>query len=232
MGVAPYLADALPLNVNACVFGPEHVTIHPASVQLIGLPGWTNRRFGFCGNDYAAMADLDERALDAIDRTTRTIGGWLGAMGYLGAFGVDYLLDGADLYFAEVNARMQGSSRMASALAARTGHVDLLLDHVAAFLGLAPSGSLTVADWVAEVPPAAQVIKHHLGAIPVQAEAPKPDLLSAGMRMNLVPEPGVRVEPGAVAWSVEVPGRVTSTGFSLDDPALQALSRTLSPELG
>jgi hypothetical protein len=229
MGVAPFLADALPLNVNACVFGPDAITIHPASVQLIGLPGWTDRRFGFCGNDFAAVADLPSAVLSEIDTTTRTIGRWLGAMGYRGVFGADYLLDGERLYFAEVNARLQGSSRMAAALAARADHVDLLLDHVSAFLGLDPTPSLTVADWVRELPAASQVIKHHLGDSPVTAGVPPIDRLPTGARLSLTPEPGVRIEPGAVAWCVEAPSRVTTTGFELDDHDIAELPVLFAP---
>jgi hypothetical protein len=232
MGVAPFLGDALPLNVNACVFGPDDITIHPASVQLIGLAGWTDRRFGFCGNDFAAVADLPPTVLSQIDATTHTVGRWLGAMGYRGAFGADYLLDGERLYFAEVNARMQGSSRMAAALAARTDHVDLVLDHVSAFLGLDPGRSLTVSDWTRELPPAAQVIKHHLGARPITAGVPPIDRLPAGARLSLTPEPGVQIEPGAVAWCVEVPTRVTTSGFELEDRAIAELPALLAPTEG
>jgi hypothetical protein len=228
MGVAPFLADALPLNINACVFGPDRVTLHPASVQLIGLPGWTDRRFGFCGNDFAAMAALPTSVLDEIDGATRTIGRWLGAMGYRGVFGVDFLLDGDRLHFAEVNARLQGSSRMAAALAARAGHIDLLLHHVAAFLDLDPVESLSTADWVRDLAPAAQVIKHHLGPDALVASAPDHRILPVGARYALEPAPGVEIEPGAVSWAVELPKRVTTTGFELDDPDLAALPAALA----
>ena len=232
MGIAPFLEEAIPLNVNACVYGPHQVTVHPASVQLIGLEGWTTRRFGYCGNDFAAMADVAPAAMAELDALTRTIGGWLGAMGYRGAFGADFLLDGGDLYFAEVNARLQGSSRMAASLAARTGHTDLLLDHVAAFLGLEPDESLTVGDWVAELPAAAQVIKHHLGSEAKVARPLAGDRLPPAMHTSLVPSPGTWIDPGAVTWCLEVDGRVTRTGLELTDPRVIELASWLDPPSG
>lgn len=220
MGVAPFLKHAMPLNVNACVFDAHTVTIHPASVQLIGLRGWTSRRFGFCGNDFGAIRHVAAKALDEIDATTRTIGCWLGEMGYRGVFGVDYLLDGDRLFFTEVNARMQGSSRVAASLAVRSGHVDLLLDHLAAFLGISPGPSLTVGDWRAELPAAAQIVKHHLGAIPMVAppvgHLPVPD----DVCVSLVPQAGVRIEPGAVKYCLEFDHEITTTGFDLIDATL------------
>lgn len=220
MGVAPFLEQALPLNVNACVFDESTVTVHPASVQLIGLQGWTDRRFGFCGNDFDALRRVGSAVLAEMDDTTRLIGRWLGEMGYRGAFGADFLLDGDRLYFAEVNARMQGSSRLAASLAARSGRVDLLLDHLAAFLGLAPAESLTVAEWVTQLPPAAQVIKHHLGVIPKVAPGVEGLTAPADAHVTLVPRAGVKIEPGGVEYCLELSRGVTTTGFDLSDPAL------------
>jgi hypothetical protein len=215
MGVAPYFEKALPLNVNACVYDPETVVIHPVSVQLVGLPGYTTRPFGYCGNDFAAVGHLHRPVLDRIDQDTRRIGRWLGSQGFRGAFGIDYLLDGDTLYFAEVNPRFQGSSRLAAGLAARTGHVDLFLDHLSAFLGLPPAEALTSADWTAEVPPAAQVLSHHIGRGPERRsslDVPRPP---AGGRLALLPEPDVDVDPGAVVYSLEVDRQITTTGFDL-----------------
>lgn len=220
MGVAPYLKDALPLNVNGCVWADGEVTLHPLSVQLIGIAELTSRPFGYCGNDFAAIRDLNADVLTAVDETSRAIGRWLGQMGYRGAFGVDYLLDGDVLHFAEVNPRMQGSTRLSSALAARTGHVDVVLDHLSAFLGLPPAETLSLADWVAELPPAAQVIKHVDGVRLVDALDLSKVPGSDRARVSLLPRPGVRLEPGAVEYCLELDRRVTSSGFDLLDPPL------------
>lgn len=232
MGWAPFLDDALPLNVNGCVFGTGDVTVHPASVQLIGLPSWTSRRFGYCGNDFAAAALLDPGVLDELQRRTVTIGRWLAAMGYRGAFGADFLVDEDELHFAEINARLQGSSRMAARLAATTGHVDLLLDHVAAFLGLPPGESLTIRDWTRELPPAAQVIKHHLGRVPSAVPPLRVERLDRDQRTVLVPAPDVRVEPGGVSWCLEVGRQITMTGFELVDPDIDRLAVELELPAG
>jgi len=215
MAVARYLETSVPINVGGCVFATGDVTLHPASVQLIGLPGYTNRRFGYCGNDFAALHRLGGGVAVALDSSTREVGRWLSDMGFIGAFGVDYLVDEENVLFTEVNPRMQGSTRMAAELAAATDHIDLLVDNVAAFLGLPPAESLTLTDWMAELPPAAQVIKHNLKPVPAPVP-PVGDLaLAPGVRARLLPDPGVRVEPGGVEYCLEVSHQVTETGFEL-----------------
>ena len=89
VAVSRYLADSVPVNIGACVFPGGTVVLHPASVQLIGIPECTNRRFGYCGNDFGAFAELDPSIVQDVDRTTRLVGAWLASVGYLGAFGVD-----------------------------------------------------------------------------------------------------------------------------------------------
>jgi hypothetical protein len=76
VSVAPYIADALPLNIGAVVWD-EGVTVHHPSVQLIGIPGCVTRPFGYCGNDFGLVRDLEPRVLDQIESSTRSIGAWL-----------------------------------------------------------------------------------------------------------------------------------------------------------
>jgi len=217
MGVAKYLADAVPLNVNGCVFRDGSVRLHPASVQLIGIPSLTSHPFGYCGNDFSALRHLAAGQMEALDQMARQVGGWLASQGYIGAFGADFLVDASGLYFAEVNARMQGSTRMAADLAARTGHLDLLLEHVAAVIGLRPSEDLSLSYWADALPPSAQVIHHNLSETPVPAVSNRDLDLPRGDRATLLAGPGVVVEPGAVSYVVEVRRAVTSTGFNLLD---------------
>ncbi len=217
MGISEYVHPSVPINVGACVFDSTAITLHPASVQLIGIDGFTNRRFGYCGNDFAAIADLESAVLTQLDRATRLVGRWLASMGYRGAFGVDYLSTDDQLYFAEVNPRMQGSTALSASLAAETRHVDICLDHLAAFLDLPPAESLTLSDWLAELPPSSHLIRHqppadsrgHPGRAEYLARVP------AGVRPVLIPDDHISVEPGAVLCRYEFRRQITRTGFDL-----------------
>ena len=136
--------------------------LHPGSVQLIGIRGATTREFGYCGNDFAAFALLDQQLIEEVDDATRRIGRWLGADGYRGAFGVDFMWSGGTLYFAEINPRMQGSTAVSTALATGLGLPDVVLDHLAATLELRPTASLSLSDWARELPPSAHLVVHNV----------------------------------------------------------------------
>jgi len=171
--------------------------------------------FGYCGNDFSALRSLAPDQVEALDRMARQVGGWLASHGYIGAFGADFLVDASGLYFAEVNARMQGSTRMAADLAARTEHLDLLLEHVVAVIGLEPSEDLSLSYWAEVLPPSAQVIHHNLGKTPVPAVSNSDLALPRGDRATLFAAPGVVLESGAVSHVVVVGRTVTSTGFEI-----------------
>ena len=109
VSVAPFIDDAVSLNVRAVVW-KDGVTVHHASVQLIGIPTCTTRPFGYCGNDFAAAARLDPRVLNEVDRAAHRIGMWLQTFGYHGAFGVDFLVKEGQVIFTEINPRFQGST--------------------------------------------------------------------------------------------------------------------------
>ena len=112
--------------------------IHPASVQLIGIPIASYRRFGFCGNDFAAVALLPDGLLDEIDEVVTASGRMLASKGYVGAFGADLLVDGEQVYLTEINPRFQGSTAVSVGLAATVDEPDIVLDHLASFLGIEP----------------------------------------------------------------------------------------------
>lgn len=212
--VAPYLDRALPLNVGAVVWRDGTVSIHPASFQLIGIEGCTTRRFGYCGNDFAAIKALPYDLLEQIDSAVNSIGRWLWTAGYIGAFGVDFLLDDDTLYFAEVNARLQGSSAVSSVLAEGLEFPGVILDHLAATLELSsPSVRMSVADWTGAIDASSQVIIHSTVDVSVRlVEEVIPSRLG---RLELAPRAPIRVDPGGVVARLLLEEQVTEDGFTL-----------------
>jgi hypothetical protein len=222
VSVAPYIAGGIPMNVNGVVWH-DGVTLHPASLQLIGVPECTTRPFGYCGNDFTAAAGLDRSQLSFMDDAVRSIGGWLGRFGYLGAFGVDFLIDekGVPL-FTEVNPRLQGSTHASSELSVEWGLNCVLLEHIAALLGIdAPHGP-SLLEFAASDPELAHFIVHWTGERDASVD---PTTLVNSLlavpetsRIDVVTRPDLRTEPGATVARVTARSLLTRTGFDLSDP--------------
>ena len=229
VAVAPYLSPTVPVNVGAVVYGRDIVRVHTPSVQLIGLDGVTAERFGYCGNDLPAMRQVSAEAVREMDAATRTIGLWLGSDGYRGSFGVDFLVHPDAVYFAEINARMQGSTLLTSTLEARTQHIDLTLSHVSALAGLPPLEDLHLSDWILEMPPTSQVVVHNSSrdrlrriGVPQVGDA----------QVQLLPPRGVGTDVGGVLGRVILDRQVTQTGFEIANEAqrcVQALVDVYEP---
>lgn len=222
IAVAPFLRDATPVNVGACVFGDGHVTVHPASLQLIGIPECTKRDFGYCGNDVGQFARLDADVIRRIDAMTRQVGHWLAVQNYVGAYGLDVMVDGGEVYFGEINPRFQGSTSLTTMACEEAGEVDLLLDHVAACLGLGPdedNRDRTLLEWADVMPIVSQVILHNLADVPVALTDPlRLALVNSSLtHTELVPLNGSVVAPGAILARLVVQGTVTESGFELEE---------------
>lgn len=215
VAVTRFVDSAVPLNVSGCVFVDGTVKLHPPSVQLIGVESLTDRRFGYCGNDFGAATMLDVRALEQLDLVAREVGRWLHEERYIGAFGVDALLEDETVFFLEVNARFQGSSALSAQIARELDVADLFLDHVAASLGLpASSPGLSVVEWSSRQPSVAHAVVHNTEARPLTITDPPPRLPS-GFKLTLTPPPGVQVEPGGVLGRFTTRGGITNSGMSI-----------------
>lgn len=221
VAIAPFLDGAVPLNVNACVYRDGSVTLHAPSVQLIGVPECTTRPFGYCGNDFARVGDIDPRLLPQLEGITRQTGRWLAAMGYVGAFGIDALWHKGRVLFSELNPRFQGSSLASARLDAHLGRRNLYVSHMCAFLGIPPPPPGPLAALAEEAPPLSQIIAHNRDAAPVHPRRPRGRSPEA---WRMEPDEGVRVEPGAVMARLFVEGSVTRDGRSLL-PGAGALAR-------
>jgi hypothetical protein len=235
IGATEFLEGAIPLNINACVFPQIYedencqtitrqggITLHSPSLQLIGLPSCTTRRFGYCGNDFAAFTDLEQETIRQFAEMTTRIGTWLASKGYVGAFGVDALLHNGTLYLTEVNPRFQGSSCLASELDARLDLPDLGLCHLAAFLGI-PCPKLPPLDEVVKSrSKRAHIVVHNTSTAPIisiSSSAP------VGFALNQWPAPGIRIAPGAIMFELVGDHQLTVDGYKVTSAAETAIDR-------
>jgi len=215
--VSDYLVPNIPLNVNAVVFEDGMLSFHPPSIQLIGIRGFTNRTFGYCGNDFARVKELDREILDALEDLTLKVGKWLARMGYLGAFGIDALFYDGEVYLTEINPRFQGSSHVASLIDVEMDRSDMFLEHMAAFLGLSPPPPVHLREIAAHQREVSQVICHNCCDKVMRRNTQEwnreewPDI-----ELMLLPAEGVVVEPQAILLRALIDDAVT-TGWVTQD---------------
>jgi hypothetical protein len=230
VGVAAFLEDAVPINFSGCVYGDGTVRLHPPSLQLIGIESCTSRTFGYCGNDFGAIARLDPDALAQLDRLGRAAAAWLHSERYLGAFGVDALLKDGCVYFTEINPRFQGSSALSAEIADSLDAPSLFLEHLAASLGIPPVGAdLSLADWARNQPPLAHVVVHNTAAAPAchDPDRTAPFAPSASTTTQMLP-PGGKALPGATLFRLVLRRPVTEDGFALDPETERAIAEARS----
>jgi hypothetical protein len=218
LSVAPFVENALPVNIGGVAFN-DGVTVHLPSVQLIGIPSCTTRPFGYCGNDFGAARDFDPALVDAIERSTRTVGAWLRRRGYRGAFGLDFLVRDGEPLFTEVNARFQGSTHLSCQISVLQGESCLMLEHLAALLGLPCPIQRPLRDQVRHAPDLAHVVPHWAGPQPHHVDGTELVLALAALpkfvRADVVAAPTRSTLPGGPIARVTMAERLTSTGFDL-----------------
>jgi hypothetical protein len=208
----------MPLNVGAVVWR-DAVTVHPISLQLIGVAPLIDRPFGYCGNDFATARALPRGIVDSIEQTTLRIGDWLRSRGYLGVFGIDFLLVDGEPVFCELNARFQGSSRLSDRISTLLGRPTLAMEHMAAFLGLAhvpAAGGL----WhlAQEVPPLAQAVFHNNGrdaAIDI-TKALDRSRVGNDIDAEAICPPSIVCANGGMLLRAVFESSLTSTGYGLE----------------
>ncbi len=228
IGAAPYLYPNIPLNVNACVFQDGSVSLHSPSLQLIGLEGFTGRTFGYCGNDFAKVRDLDSNVLDQLEEIVVRSGRWLARMGYLGAFGVDALLYEGDVYLTEINPRFQGSSHLSSRLDMDLDRADMFLEHIAAFLGLPPSEKPMrhLRELASEQHRVSQVVCHNFYPYSMRRNC-KSVVDTDFFTCQLLPKSNVAIDPEAILLRAVILDSVTQDGTSICEGYRSRLSGLL-----
>ena len=214
--IAPYV-EGTPVNVGAVVWNDD-VTVHHASVQLIGIEHLVTRRFGYCGNDFGAARDLSPEVLDGIESATKKIGGWLRSHGFRGAFGVDFLVHDGRALFLEVNPRFQGSTHASAQLDAEADESCLVLEHVAAWLDIPAPRSRPLREQARDAPDLSHLVVHWPGPSSAVDASRLVETLrnhAGTARIELVPEPRIICEEGSAVLRWTVRSRATTTGYDL-----------------
>jgi hypothetical protein len=214
LGAAPFLDPNIPLNIGACVFRDGSVTLHTPSLQLIGLDCCTGRQFGYCGNDWGRVRELDLGVLDSLEEMALNIGHWLYGMGYIGAFGIDAIVHQGKVFLAEINVRFQGSSATSAELDSQMNIPDIYDDHMAALFNLSAPAPLHVRDLACEQPPTSQIFCYNPRAQELELGA-NPVAVRTSFQLDLLPAPGIRVAQEGILFKAVVNGSVTNDGQSL-----------------
>jgi ATP-grasp domain len=218
VSVAPFIPDALPVNVGAVVWD-DGVTVDLPSMQLIGLSELTPRQFGYCGNDFAAAKTFSDDLLDAIEENTALIGRWMGDLGYRGAFGVDYLVQNDVPLFVEVNPRFQGSTHASSRLARVMGESCIMTDHLSALLHHGPGPRRPLARRVRDCPDLSHIVVHTtespVGPVDSHGLARRMSSAMGYAHADVIHPPELDCALGAAIGRFTFRRSVTSTGFDL-----------------
>lgn len=217
-----YVSPSIPLNVNGVVFEDGSVSLHGPSLQLIGIEGFTSLPLGYCGNDFAAIKDLDGSLVGQLEEIALGAGQWLATHGYLGAFGVDALVSGGKVFLTEVNPRFQGSSSVAAEIDRRIDRPDMFLENLAAFLGLEPPKKRPLVELVAAQAPLAHVVPHNLSVGPVEMAEPTA-FDERAATWQLLPAGGMAVLPDAILGRALFEHGITQDGFHLSSDLARAI---------
>jgi len=118
---------------NALVL-PEEILQSPPAVQIESNPFLTSMPGGTGGRQWPAGLPDDQRY--QIKQITEHVGELMRKSGYLGYFGLDFLIDGQsnDVFLSENNARLTASASFYTLLELKNGQIPLLAYHLIVFL--------------------------------------------------------------------------------------------------
>jgi hypothetical protein len=123
----------------AAVRTADAVLLGEASLQVIGQPSLTNLSFGWCGNDFSGC-HLHEHELEQMQAIQTRVGDWLGELciggqcGFRGIFGIDFISDGQNVYFTEINPRFLGTTALMADRQQELGRIPTSFLHMVPFL--------------------------------------------------------------------------------------------------
>jgi len=230
LSVTPFLDDCISLNLNACVYTDGSVSFHGPSLQLIGIKGLTTRRFGYCGNDFAAAAPLDSAIWDELEQATTLTARWLRSQGYLGVFGVDALVHEGRLFITEVNPRFQGSSMLSARIDKQLNRSNMFTEHIAAFLGMPAPPMVPIRELAKAKTNFAHTVVHNICDTPVYVRSNIVE--SESMECRLVPEADILLPTDSIIFDVVFPHQVTTDGESLLPEVQDTITALTQKHLG
>jgi len=125
----------LSYTINAVV-GKTETYMGGLSYQITGIPELTTLKGGTVGNDFGFRAGITDQALNNIKKTVDTIANHMRNKGYLGLFGLDFIIKNNKVYVIEINARQPASIPLYSKLQIRQNIVPLSMIHLLEFLNI------------------------------------------------------------------------------------------------
>ncbi|MBM3208676.1 ATP-grasp domain-containing protein [Candidatus Shapirobacteria bacterium] len=118
---------------NCCVTRNEVLIGQPAE-QIPRISDFTAKEGATCGRIWPASLNRDQ--VLQLEEITRTTGEYMRQKGYLGYFGLDFLLsEEGEIYLSENNARFTASAPFYSKLEIKNGSLPMALYHISVFLG-------------------------------------------------------------------------------------------------
>ncbi len=127
--VSPYIANNIPINVNAVIFN-DKIIMFPPSLQIVTLD---ENRLLYRGADFISIQHLPAMVMAKIYEYTEIILKRIQKMGYLGILGIDFIVVDNNVYFQEINPRYQASSFLINAALNEYGLSNLSEINIAAF---------------------------------------------------------------------------------------------------
>jgi hypothetical protein len=154
--ITPFLSGPS-LNCTGCVVNGA-VALSQPDIQIVGDPYFVETPGQYIGSDFTLNAFEPEHRKLILDVTAR-IGSWMGARGYRGNFGVDFLstVDRdnrvREIFVSEVNARLVGESQYMADWQSMRDSVPLTFFHLAEWMNLDEVSPVEIAAYNASLPP-------------------------------------------------------------------------------
>ncbi len=152
------------LTINACATKAGTIVKAPF-YQLTGFEELTTNRLGACGNDFS-IDNLPDTLIDEVIKCTKTIGDIIYSRGFIGIFGVDYVLGDNRFFFIECNPRLVTSISVFTGLETLAAETPLISFHLLENIDQTSSIGNNLAELFpkARTYQGAQLILHNLNA--------------------------------------------------------------------
>lgn len=127
--------DGIPYTLNACVT-KQGIYMAGLSYQITGVKELTTDAGATIGNDFAWREGFGKNTEAEIISQVSKIGEHMASKGYLGLFGVDFLVQDEQIFVIEINARQTASVAFHTRIQLMHNQTPLSAMHLAAFMGL------------------------------------------------------------------------------------------------